>query len=159
VANDHKGLRAAACRVFDAMHKRCRVHWMRNALVHAPTKQRAAVAAGLTTIFAQETKVDAEAQRNAVADALRGKQPKLGALVDGSREDMLACMDFPREHWPQIPSTNPLERVNKEIKRRSDVIGTFPYDEAIIRMQCFLPIGKSLAEERTAGSPRGSTAV
>ncbi len=134
IADDHKGLRAAARRVFDATHQRCRVHWMRNALVHAPAKQRSAVAAMLRTIFAQETAADAIARWDVVADALRDKQPKLGALMDTSREDVLACMDFPREHWPQIASTNPLERVNREIKRRADVVGIFPNDEAIVRL-------------------------
>lgn len=134
VADDHKGLRAAARRVFDATHQRCRVHWMRNALIHAPAKQRSAVAAMLRTIFAQETAADAIAQWDVVADALREKQPKLGALMDASREDVLAYMDFPREHWPQIASTNPLERVNREIKRRADVVGIFPNDEAIVRL-------------------------
>lgn len=88
----------------------------------------------LKTIFAQETKAEAVAQWDAVADALRDKQPKLGVLMDASREDVLAYMDFPKEHWPQIASTNPLERVNREIKRRSDVIGIFPNDAAIIRL-------------------------
>jgi putative transposase len=134
IADDHKGLRAAARRVFDATHQRCRVHWMRNALVHAPAKQRSAVAAMLRTIFAQETAADAVAQWDVVADALRDKQPKLGALMDASREDVLAYMDFPREHWPQIASTNPLERVNREIKRRADVVGIFPNDDAIVRL-------------------------
>lgn len=134
IADDHKGLRAAARRVFDATHQRCRVHWMRNALAHAPAKQRAAVAAMLKTVFAQDGKGEAVKQWDNVADALREKQPKLGALMDASREDVLAYMDFPREHWPQIASTNPLERVNKEIKRRSDVVGIFPNDEAIIRL-------------------------
>ena len=114
IADDHKGLRAAARRVFDATHQRCRVHWLRNALAHAPAKQRAAVAAMLKTIFAQETKAEAIDQWGVVADALREKQPKLGALMDASREDVLAYMDFPREHWPQIASTNPLERLNRE---------------------------------------------
>jgi putative transposase len=134
IADDHKGLRAAARRVFDATHQRCRVHWMRNALVHAPAKQRSAVAAMLRTIFAQETGAEAIAQWEVVADALREKQPKLGALMDASREDVLAYMDFPREHWPQIASTNPLERVNREIKRRADVVGIFPNDDAIVRL-------------------------
>ena len=70
----------------------------------------------LKTIFAQESKAEAETQWDAVADALREKQPKLGAMMDASREDVLAYMDFPREHWAQIASTNPLERVNKEVK-------------------------------------------
>ena len=134
IADDHKGLRAAARRVFDATHQRCRVHWMRNALAHAPTKQRMAVAAMIKTIFAQEARAEAMMQWDVVADALREKQPKLGALMDASREDVLAYMDFPKDHWPQISSTNPLERLNKEIKRRSDVIGIFPNDDAIARL-------------------------
>ena len=134
IADDHKGLRAAARRVFNAGLQRCRVHWMRNALAHAPTKQRAAVAAMLKTIFAQETKAEAAVQWNAVADALREKQPKLSAMMDASRDDVLAYMDFPKDHWPQISSTNPLERLNKEIKRRSDVVGIFPNDAAILRL-------------------------
>ena len=134
IADDHKGLRAAARRVFNAPHQRCRVHWMRNALAHPPAKQRSAVAAMLKTIFAQETKADAEAQWETVADALREKIEKLGIFMDVSRDDVLAYMDFPREHWAQIASTNPLERVNREIKRRADVIGFFPNDDAIIRL-------------------------
>lgn len=134
IGDDHKGLRAAARQVFNATHQRCRIHWMRNALAHAPAKQRTAVAAMLKTVFAQETKVEAEAQWAAVADALREKQPKLGALMDNSRDDVLACMTFPREHWTQFASTNPLERVNREVKRRADVIGIFPNDEAIVRL-------------------------
>jgi transposase-like protein len=134
IADNHKGLRAAASRVFNATQQRCRIHWMRNALAHAPAKQRTAVAAMLKTIFAQETKAEAEAQWAIVADALREKQPKLGAMMDASRDEVLAYMDFPREHWAQISSTNPLERVNREIKRRADVIGIFPNDEAIVRL-------------------------
>jgi transposase-like protein len=138
VADDHKGLRAAARRVFNATHQRCRVHWMRNALAHAPakqrTKQRTAVAAMLKTIFAQDSKAEAETQWDTVADALREKQDKLGSFMDASRDDVLAYMDFPREHWTQIASTNPLERGNREIKRRTDVVGIFPNDEAIIRL-------------------------
>lgn len=134
IADDHKGLRAAARRVFNATHQRCRVHWMRNALAHAPAKSRTAMAAMLKTIFAQETKAEAEKQWDIVADALREKQSKLGALMDASRDDVLAYMSFPREHWAQIASTNPLERVNREVKRRADVIGIFPNDDAVIRL-------------------------
>ena len=134
IADDHKGLRAASLRVFNATHQRCRIHWMGNALAHAPAKQRTAVAAMLKTIFAQQTRAEAEAQWEIVADALREKQPKLGAPMDASRYDVLAYMSFPREHWTQIVSTNPLERVNREVKRRADVIGIFPNGEAIIRL-------------------------
>ncbi len=134
IADDHKGLRAAARRVFNATRQRRRIHWMRNALAHAPAKQRTAVAAMLKTIFAQENKEGAEAQGDAVADALREKNEKLGAFMDASRDEVLAYMSFPREHWAQIASTTPLERVNREVKRRSDVVGIFPNDEAIVRL-------------------------
>lgn len=96
IADDHKGLRAAARRVFNATHQRCRVHWMRNALAHAPTKQRSAVAAMLKTIFAQESKAEAEAQWDSVADALREKIEKLGTFMDNSRDDVLAYKGFAR---------------------------------------------------------------
>jgi len=105
IADDHKGRRAAAHRVFNATHQRCRIHWMRNALAHAPTKQRATVAAMLKTIFAQETRAEAEAQWKIVADALREKRPKLGALTDNSRNDVLAYIGL-RPFLPQtVPGT------------------------------------------------------
>jgi transposase-like protein len=100
IADDHKGLRAAARRVFNASHQRCRVHWMRNALAHAPAKQRAAVAAMLKTIFVQETKAEAGTQWAVVADALRDKQLKLAAMMDASRDDVLAG-NRPRPFLPQ----------------------------------------------------------
>ena len=134
IADDHRGLRAAARRVFNAGLQRCRVHWARNLLAHVAPKQRAAVAAMIRTIFAQETKADAFVQWDKVADALRERHDRLGALMDASREDVLAYMDYPKEHWNQLASTNPLERLNKEIKRRADVVGIFPNDEAIIRL-------------------------
>ena len=134
IADDHKGLRAAARRVFHAGLQRCRVHWARNLLAHVGAKQRAAVAAMIRTIFTQETKAEAFAQWGKVADVLRDKHDKLGALMDASREDVLTYMDYPKEHWAQIASTNPLERVNKEIKRRANVVGIFPNDEAVVRL-------------------------
>jgi putative transposase len=133
-ADDHKGLRAAAAKVFHASHQRCRVHWMRNALAHVPPKQRPAVAAMLKTIFAQESAAAAHEQWRLVADALRERFSKLVELMDASREDVLVYMTFPREHWAQIASTNPLERLNGEIKRRSDVVGIFPNERAVIRL-------------------------
>ena len=134
IADDHKGLRAAASKVFAASQQRCRVHWMRNALAHAAPKQRPAVIAMIKTIFAQETTEAAHQQWEQVADALREKFPKLADMMDASREDVLAYMAFPKDHWAQIASTNPLERVNKEIKRRADVIGIFPNDASVIRL-------------------------
>ena len=126
IADDHKGLRAAARRVFDATHQRCRVHWMRNALAHSPKKQRTAVAAMLKTIFAQDTKAEAEAQWAVVADALREKQPRLGALMDASRDDVLAYMSFPREHWTQIASTNPSSGSTERSSAAPTSSGFFP---------------------------------
>ena len=134
IADDHKGLRAAARRVFNAGLQRCRVHWARTLLAHAAPKQRAAVAAMIRTIFAQETKAEAYAQWDKVADTLRDRDDRLGALMDAAREDVLTYMDYPKEHWAQLASTNPLERLNKEIKRRADVVGIFPNDDAIIRL-------------------------
>jgi putative transposase len=134
IADDHKGLRSAAEKVFSATHQRCRVHWMRNALAHVPPKQRPAAVAMLKTIFAQDSAEAAHAQWRQVADALRERFSKLAELMDEVREDVLAYMTFPREHWPQIASTNPLERLNGEIKRRADVIGIFPNDRAVVRL-------------------------
>jgi putative transposase len=134
IADDHKGLRAAATRVFHASHQRCRVHWMRNAMAHLAPKQRPAVVAMLKTIFAQDTAEAAREQWTSVADALRERCPKLVELMDRSREEVLVYMSFPREHWGQIASTNPLERLNGEIKRRADVVGIFPNDRAVIRL-------------------------
>jgi len=134
IADDHKGLRAAASKIFHATLQRCRIHWMRNALAHVPAKQRPAVSAMIKTIFAQETAREAHDQWNSVAEALRERAPRLAALMDAAREDVLAYTAFPREHWPQISSTNPLERLNGEIKRRSNVVGIFPNDAAVIRL-------------------------
>lgn len=107
---------------------------MRNALALISTKQRAAVTAMIKTICALETAQEAHKQWQTVADALRDRAPKLAEMMDGSREDLLAYTAFPKEHWPQISNTNSLERLNGEIKRRSDVVGIFPNDAAIGRL-------------------------
>lgn len=109
IADDHKGLRAAASKVFSASQQRCRVHWMRNAFAHAAPKQRPAVIAMIKTIFAQETAEAAHQQWDQVADALREKFPKLADMMDASREDVLAYMAFPKDHWAQISTTNPAD--------------------------------------------------
>jgi len=134
IADDHKGLRAAAGKVFHATLQRCRVHWMRNALAHVTAQQRPAVIAMIKTIFAQDTAADAQSQWNSVADALRERAPKLADMMDDARDDVLAYTAFPKEHWPQISSTNPLERLNGEVKRRSNVVGIFPNDKAVVRL-------------------------
>lgn len=134
IADDHKGLRAAASRVFHAAQQRCRVHWMRNALATVPTRQRATVAAMLRTIFAQDEAAAARDQWRKVADALRPRFAATAELMDRSEDDVLAYMAFPKAHWAQISSTNPLERLNKEIKRRADVVGIFPNEDSIVRL-------------------------
>ncbi len=131
ISDDHKGRRSAAGKVFNATQQRCRVHWMRNALAHVGAKQRPAVVAMLKTIFAQESADAAHEQWRHVADTLRERYERLALMMDGSREEVLAYMAFPKEHWTQISSTNSLERVNKEIKRRADVIGIFPNTAAV----------------------------
>jgi transposase-like protein len=99
------------------------VRWARNLPGHAAPEQRAAVAAMVRTILAQDTKAEAFAQWDKVAEALRDRHDKPGALMDAAREDVLAYMDYPKEHRARIASTNPPERVKKEIKRRTDVVG------------------------------------
>lgn len=134
VADDHKGLRAAATRVLHATLQRCRVHRMRTLLGRVPPSQRAMVAAMLRTIFAQDTQEAAHEQWRKVADGLRERFPKVAELMDGAEHDVLAHRAFPREHWPQLASTNPLERLNGEVKRRTNVVGIFPNAAAVVRL-------------------------
>ena len=142
ISDAHEGLKNAAAKVLEASWQRCRVHFMRNALAHVPKHQHQMVAAVIRTAFVQEDQEDARAQWRETADKLRKQYPKLGVLMDEAEDDVLAFMNFPQEHWRQISSTNPLERVHKEIKRRSNVIGIFPNDDAIIRL-----VGALLAEQ------------
>ena len=100
------------------------------------------VSAAIRTVFVQEDQALARAQWRHVSDSLRGRFPKVAALMDEAEVDVLAHMAFPREHWRQIASTNPLERLNKEIKRRTDVVGIFPNEDAIVRL-----VGALLAEQ------------
>jgi putative transposase len=142
ISDAHVGLKAAIAKVFNATWQRCRVHFMRNALAHAGKGQRQMVLALINTVFAQETAEAASAQWRAVADQLREKFPKLAAMLDEAEADVLAFMQFPKAHRKQIASTNPLERLNAEIKRRTDVVGIFPNDPAIARL-----VGALLSEQ------------
>ena len=134
IADAHEGLKAAVSKVLKATAQRCRVHFMRNALAHVPKGQRQMVAALIRTVFAQEGEAEARRQWRAVADQLRERFPKIGSLMDNSEVDVLAHLNFPRAHRLQIHSTNPLERLNAEIKRRTDVVGIFPNEAAITRL-------------------------
>jgi len=134
ISDAHEGLKAAAAKVLKATWQRCKVHFLRNALAHAGKGQRQMVLAMINTVFAQENLEAAIAQWRTVADQLRTKFPKLATLMDGSESDVLAYMSFPKAHSKQIHSTNPLERLNAEIKRRTDVVGIFPNEGAITRL-------------------------
>jgi putative transposase len=134
ISDAHLGLKAAIAKVFTATWQRCRVHFMRNALAFANKGQRQMVLALINTAFAQETAAAAHEQWRVVADHFREKLPKLAAMLDDAENEVLAFMDFPRAHRKQIASTNPLERLNAEIKRRTDVVGIFPNDAAIVRL-------------------------
>jgi putative transposase len=134
ISDAHEGIKAAVSKVFCATWQRCRVHFMRNLLAHAGKSGRRVVSAFVATAFAQETPETARTQWRQVADQLRPKVPKLSAQMDEAETDVLAYMTFPREHRTKLHSTNPLERLNGEIKRRTDVVGIFPNEEAITRL-------------------------
>jgi transposase-like protein len=111
-----------------------RVHFMRNALAHAGRSGRRVVSAFIATAFAQNDAAAATMQWRRVADQLRPKLPKLAALMDEAESDVLVYMSFPPQHCAKLHSTNPLERLNGEIKRRTEVVGIFPNEAAITRL-------------------------
>jgi transposase-like protein len=134
ISDAHEGLKSAIRRVFSASWQRCRVHWMRNALSYVTKGQQTMVAAALRQTFLQPDRAGASKALRHVADQLRQKWPKLAAFIDDSETDVLTHMDFPLQHRSKIHSTNPIERLNKEVKRRADVVGIFPNEASIIRL-------------------------
>jgi transposase-like protein len=134
VSDAHEGIKASVAKVMNATWQRCRVHFMRNVLAHAGRSGRRVVSAFIATAFAQDDAEAAKLQWRRVADQLRPKVPKLAALMDEAEPDVLAYMDFPAQHRVKLHSTNPLERLNGEIKRRTEVVGIFPNEAAIIRL-------------------------
>jgi transposase-like protein len=134
VSDAHEGLKAAVTKVLRATWQRCRVHFARNALAHAGKAQRRIVSAWIGTAYAQEDAAAAHAQWRTVADQLRPKVPKLATLMDSAEEDVLAYMHFPAAHRAKLHSTNPIERLNGEIKRRTGVVGIFPNEAAVVRL-------------------------
>jgi len=141
ISDAHEGLKSAIGQVLSTSWQRCRVHFMRNALAYVPRGQHQMVAAVIRTAFVQDNQVAAREQWRETADKLRERFPKLGALMDRAEDDVLAFMQYPKEIWPQLASTNSLERLNKEIKRRSRVVEIFPNDAAVVRL-----VGALLAE-------------
>lgn len=134
ISDAHEGLKAAIAKVLHASWQRCRVHFMRNALAHAGRQGRRVVSAFIGTAFVQDDAENARVQWRQIADQLRPKVPKLAVLMDDAETDVLAFMSFPKDHRAKIHSTNPIERLNGEIKRRTDVVGIFPNEGAITRL-------------------------
>ncbi len=134
VSDAHEGIKAAVSKVMNATWQRCRVHFMRNVSAHAGKSARRVVTAFMSAAFAQDDAASAQVQWRKVADQLRSKLPKLARLLDEAETDVLAYMTFPAAHRPKLHSTNPLERLNGEIKRRTEVVGIFPNDDAIVRL-------------------------
>ena len=134
ISDAHEGLKAAIQRVLGATWQRCRVHFMRNALAHVPKGQHTMVAAAIRQAFIQPDPASATQTWRHVADQLRERWPKLGTLMDEAEVDVLAYLSFPAQHRTKLHSTNPLERLNKEVKRRADVVGIFPNEESITRL-------------------------
>ena len=142
ISDAHEGIKAAVSKLLCASWQRCRVHFMRNALAHAGKSGRRVVSAFIATAFAQETPEAASQQWRSVADQMRPKLPKLAGLMDDAEHDVLAYMAFPKEHRAKLYSTNPIERLNGEIKRRTNVVGIFPNEAIITRL-----IGAILLEQ------------
>jgi len=134
ISDGHEGIKAAVAKVLNASWQRCRVHFMRNALAHAGKSGRRVVSAFIATAFAQDDADAARLQWRRVADQLRPQLPKLAAFLDAAETEVLTFMSFPKDHRPKIHSVNPLERLNGEIKRRTEVVGIFPNEEAITRL-------------------------
>ena len=129
-----QGLKAAASKVLGANWQRCRVHFMRNALAHVGKGRREMVAAAIRTAFVQEDYDAAVKQWRQVAESLRPRFETLAELMHQAEQDVLAFMTFPKDHRSKIHSTNPLVRLNKEVKRRTNVVGILPNDAAITRL-------------------------
>jgi putative transposase len=132
IADAHLGLRQAV--MAGAAVQRCRVHFLRNVLARVPKGSAEMVAAAIRTIFAQPDASHVHEQLDVVAGMLGRQFPKLEAMLRDSAEELLAFTSFPVSHWKKVWSTNPLERLNKEIKRRTDVVGVFPNPEALLRL-------------------------
>jgi putative transposase len=135
ISDAHQGLRQAIGAVLlGAGWQRCRVHFLRNLLAQVPKGSAEMVAAAIRTVFAQPDADHVREQLDTIAGMLGRQFPKVEALLRDAAADVTAFADFPVAHWKKIWSTNPLERLNKEIKRRTDVVGVFPNPDALLRL-------------------------
>lgn len=142
ISDAHEGLKAAIAQVFSASWQRCRVHFMRNLLARVAKSSQSLVGTLVRQVFVQPDAVSAHRAWRQVADELRGRFPKAAALMDEAEEDVLAYFAFPAPHRVKLHSTNTLERLNKEVKRRANVVGIFPNEASILRL-----IGAVLMEQ------------
>jgi putative transposase len=142
ISDQHEGLKAAIARVLGCPWQRCTVHFLRDMVMHCRRDQRGLVAAALREIFNADGYEQARERVTGVLERLASVAPKVCELLENAEEDLLAFYRFPTEHWTKLRSTNPLERVNKEIGRRTDVVGIFPNDAAVIRL-----VGALLSEQ------------
>jgi len=142
VSDHHEGLKTAITRILGCPWQRCTVHFVRNMQGHCRRSERGIVAAALREIFDAEDLDHARAHLGEVLERFRSALPKVAELLEAAEEDLLAFYRFPAAHWSKLRSTNPLERLNKEIGRRSDVVGIFPNDAAAIRL-----VGAMLIEQ------------
>ncbi len=140
VSDAHQGLINAIARVLDCRWQRCTVHFLRDMLGHCSRQLQPMIATAIRQTFNAETGELARSHLSEVAERLREPAPKVAGLLEGAEEELLAFYAVPNEHWPKLRSTNPLERVNKEIGRRSDVVGIYPNDRALIRLAGMLLI-------------------
>ena len=135
ISDAHQGLRQAIDKVMlGAAWQRCRVHFLRNVLARVPKGSAEMVAAAVRTIFAQPDAAAVAEQLHSIADKLGRQFPAVASMLTDAEADLCAFATFPHAHWRKIWSTNPLERVNKEIKRRSNVVGIFPNEAAVVRL-------------------------
>ena len=134
VSDHHEGLKHAIERVLSCPWQRCTVHFVRNMHQHCRPSQRGLVSAALRELFTAEDGTQARERLGHVIERLQPTAPKVCRLLEDAEEDLLAFYAFPEAHWPKLRSTNPLERVNREIGRRSDVVGIFPNDTSVIRL-------------------------
>jgi len=134
VSDAHEGLKGAIAKVLGCPWQRCTVHFLRDMLGHCSKDQQPLVSGAIRQIFAAESAAEARERLSVAVAALEGTTPKVARLLEAAEDDLLAFMSFPAEHWRKLRSTNPLERVNREIGRRSDVVGIYPNDAALIRL-------------------------
>ncbi len=135
ISDAHSGLRGAIdAVVIGATWQRCRVHFSRNVLAQVPKGSAEMVAAAIRTIFAQPDAEHVREQLDTIASMLGRQLPKVETMLRDGVDDITAFADFPVPHWKKIWSTNPLERLNKEVKRRTDVVGVFPNPAALLRL-------------------------